>query len=72
MLRVTEQANLLDYEAGVSLFKPVEPLAGKRALRTPPEEVPAFGPNKYFKFDDEYWTDELENMRFLIEDRCVD
>lgn len=72
LLQIAEQANLLDYEVGVSLFKPVQPLEGGLGIRQPAARIPRNGDKSYFAFDDEYWTDELENMRFLIQDRCVD
>ncbi len=71
LLAADEQASLLQYEVGVSIFKPIDPASGK-VRRAPAEKVPTSGPLVYFPFDDEFWTDELGSMRFLIEDRCVD
>jgi tetratricopeptide (TPR) repeat protein len=69
LLEANEQANLLDYEVGVSIFRPVKSTG---ASRTAAEAVPSSGEKVYYPFDGEYWTDELPNMRFLIQDRCVE
>ncbi|MBI2374607.1 MAG: hypothetical protein HYV07_11485 [Deltaproteobacteria bacterium] len=72
LLEAQEQSDLLEYEVGVSIFKPIAQDPKDVRLRTPAEEVPSSGPLTYYAFDDEFWTDELENMRFLIQDRCVE
>ncbi|MBI4815079.1 MAG: hypothetical protein HY791_02400 [Deltaproteobacteria bacterium] len=72
LLEAQEQADLLEYEVGVSIFKPIAQDPKDVRLRVPAEEVPSSGPLTYYVFDDEFWTDELENMRFLIQDRCVE
>lgn len=72
LLEADEQANLLDYEVGVSIFKPIAPATGVVKLRAPAEKVPSSGPKVYFPFDGEFWSDELPDFRFLIQDRCVE
>lgn len=72
LLESDEQANLLEYEVGVSIFKPIASASGEVRLRQAAEEVPGHGPNIYYPFDGEFWTDELPHMRFLIQDRCVE
>ncbi len=72
LLESDEQANLLEYEVGVSIFKPIASASGDVKLRQTAEEVPGHGPNVYYPFDGEFWTDELPHMRFLIQDRCVE
>ena len=72
LLEADEQANLLEYEVGVSIFKPIASASGEVRLRQAAEEVPGGGDTVYYPFDGEFWTDELPYMRFLIQDRCVD
>lgn len=72
LLESDEQANLLEYEVGVSIFKPIASASGEVKLRQAAEEVPSGGPTVYYPFDGEFWTDELPHMRFLIQDRCVE
>jgi hypothetical protein len=72
LLEADEQANLLEYEVGLSIFRPLKEEGGKIAARAPAEQVPPHGVRIYYPFDDEFWSDELPNMRFLIQDRCVE
>lgn len=72
LLEADEQANLLDYEVGVSIFRPIRDPSGKLRLRQEVEVVPRGGNRVYYPFDGEFWSDELPNMRFLIQDRCVE
>ena len=72
LLEADEQANLLEYEVGVSIFRPIRDPSGKLRVRAQAEVVPQSGPRIYYPFDDEFWTDELPDMRFLIQDRCVE
>ena len=34
------------------------------------ESIPKFSKNTYYAFDGEYWSDELDDYTFLIEDYC--
>lgn len=72
LLEADEQANLLEYEVGVSIFRPIRDASGKIRVRAAAEEVPSGGPRLYYHFDGEFWSDELPDMRFLIQDRCVE
>jgi len=72
LLDADEQANLLEYEVGVSIFRPIRDTGGKIGVRDKAERVPSGGPRTYYPFDDEFWSDELPDMRFLIQDRCVE
>ncbi|GEM_PF-2947044 len=72
LLEADEQANLLEYEVGVSIFRPIRDATGKIRVRAAAEEVPGGGPRLYYHFDGEFWSDELPDMRFLIQDRCVE
>jgi hypothetical protein len=72
LLEAEEQANLLEYEVGVAIFRRVSDVSGRALTRAPAEKVPRGGPKTYYKFDGEFWTDELPDMRFLIQDRCAE
>ena len=34
------------------------------------ESIPKFSKHTYYAFDGEYWSDELDDYTFLIEDHC--
>jgi tetratricopeptide (TPR) repeat protein len=72
LLEAEEQANLLEYEVGVAIFRRMSDASGHGLMRPPAEKVPPGGPRTYYRFDGEFWTDELPDMRFLIQDRCVE
>ncbi len=72
LLEALEQANLLEYEVGVSIHRRVQDASGKSYGREAEQAVPRSGDDTYYRFDGEYWTDELPDMRFLIQDRCVE
>jgi hypothetical protein len=72
LLEAEEQANLLEYEVGVAIFRRVSDVSGRALTRVAAEKVPRGGPKTYYKFDGEFWTDELPDMRFLIQDRCAE
>jgi hypothetical protein len=67
LLRVDEQMSILDYEIGVGLFRRTSDERNRAVAHTPP---PADGEVRY-KFDGEYWTDELQDYSVFTEDRCV-
>jgi hypothetical protein len=67
-LRIDEQMNIVDYEIGAGLFKSGQ---GKTAGAARSPEVPLGSDEVYFKFDGEYWSDELGDYSVLAEDRCV-
>ena len=69
LLRAAEQVRLMEYEVGLKLYervkkgsKPVEP-AQETLLQ--PEQVA-------FRFDGEYWNDELKAYRVNINSRCLE
>jgi tetratricopeptide (TPR) repeat protein len=68
LLRIDEQMNIVDYEIGAGLFKSGQ---GKTAGAARSPEVPLGSDEVYFKFDGEYWSDELGDYSVLAEDRCV-
>ncbi len=71
LLLVDEQMSILDYELGIELFKRIGDEGvvvregGQRA------KVPAAGSRAYFRFNGEYWSDEIHDLQVLVEDRCV-
>lgn len=72
LLEALEQANLLEYEVGVSIHRRVQDAGGRDYRGARAEDVPLDGEQTYYRFDGEFWTDELPDMRFLIQDRCVE
>jgi hypothetical protein len=60
-----EQMQLLDYELGLAIYQRVRaPREDRRYLEPPEHEA-------VFRFGEEYWNDELDRFRFVLEDRCV-
>lgn len=71
MLNAEEQMNLFEYEIGQSIFQRVsENKEGQ--LRKYSPKVPLSSERVYYPFNGEYWSDELRNYRFNLEDRCVE
>jgi hypothetical protein len=68
LLRIDEQMSLVDYEMGAGLFKSGEAktLGAPRSI-----DIPQGTDDVYFKFDGEYWSDELGDYSVLLTDRCV-
>ena len=69
LLRIDEQMNLIDYEIGAGLFKSTEAAGAPRGTRA--EDVPFGSDAVFFRFDGEYWSDEVGDYTVLVEDRCV-
>jgi hypothetical protein len=72
MLQAEEQVNLLEYEVGQAIFQRMSEAAGTAIVRKKAAKVPISSERVYYVFGGEYWTDELPNYKFNIEDRCVD
>jgi hypothetical protein len=70
LLRVDEQMNIIDYEIGVGLFKRSreESLSRERQAHL---QAPVDSRDVFYKFDDEYWSDELNDYSVFADDRCV-
>jgi TolA-binding protein len=68
LLRIDEQMSLVDYEMGAGLFK-----SGEATTLGAPKsiDIPQGTDQVYFKFDGEYWSDELGDYSVLATDRCV-
>jgi tetratricopeptide (TPR) repeat protein len=72
VLRVDEQMSLITYEIGAGLFKSGGDTAGAASNPTMrKDEIPLGSSRVYFKFDGEYWSDELGDYTVLMQDRCV-
>jgi hypothetical protein len=72
MLRTEEQVNLLEYEVGQAIFQRVSDSGGVAKARKRAAKVPLSSRRIYYKFNGEYWTDELPRYKFNIADRCVE
>jgi hypothetical protein len=69
LLRAAEQVRLMEYEVGLKLYERVK----KGAKVVAPEDEPEMSPaNVAFRFDGEYWNDELKSYRVRIESRCIE
>ncbi|MCA9665867.1 MAG: hypothetical protein KC503_09775 [Myxococcales bacterium] len=71
MLTAEEQVNLLEYEVGQAIFQRVGESSDAK-VRKPAAKVPIASERVYYRFNGEYWTDELPRYKFNIEDRCVE
>ncbi len=68
-----EQIHLLQYEAGTSRYERVRRLYYEENEADGPQDpgkVPALSANTYYRFHGEFWTDELDDYNFFIEDHC--
>ncbi len=73
LLDANEQMNLLEYEVGLGIYRRIGRDARVAEKEGPRQsEVPRVSDRIYYHFDGEYWSDELPDMQFFIEDRCVD
>jgi tetratricopeptide (TPR) repeat protein len=70
LLSSQEGVRLIVHELGVSLLR------GRRrppgALEKPAVEVPITGDRVFYPFWGEYWTDEMDDLNVIAEDRCID
>ena len=69
LLRVDEQMSLIDYEIGAGLMKPGGNRAGHLTARS--GELPFGSSQVFFRFDGEYWSDELGDFSVISDDRCL-
>ena len=69
LLDYEEQARLVDYEVGLEVFRRVKQGTGK-TVAEPEPEVPVGSRQVYYRFEGEYWNDELHDYRYRIDDRC--
>ncbi|RKH31802.1 tol-pal system YbgF family protein [Corallococcus sp. CA031C] len=69
LLRAAEQVRLMEYEVGLKLYERVK----KGAQVVAAEEEEMLSPAQVaFRFDNEYWNDELKSYRVRIESRCIE
>ncbi len=70
LLAAEEGVRLIQHELGVALLR------GRRRPVGPPEVpapvVAAGGDRVFFRFEGEFWTDELDDLVVVAEDRCLD
>jgi hypothetical protein len=69
LLRVDEQMSLIDYEIGAGLMKPGGNRPGHLTARS--DELPYGSPQVFYRFDGEYWSDELGDFSVISDDRCL-
>jgi hypothetical protein len=69
LLRAAEQVRLMEYEVGLKLYERVK----KGAKLVVPEEDPELTSAQVaYKFDGEYWNDELRDYRVSLKSRCIE
>ncbi len=69
LLRAAEQVRLMEYEVGLKLYERVK--KGAKVVAPPEEEL--LSPSQVgFRFDGEYWNDELRSYRVRLESRCIE
>jgi hypothetical protein len=70
MLSSREGVRLIVHELGVSLLR------GRRrppgALEKPAVVIPVTGEHAFYPFAGEYWTDEMDDLEVIAEDRCIE
>ena len=69
LLDYEEQARLVDYEVSLEVFRRLKKGNGKKVVEQEPP-VPFGSQQVYYKFDGEYWNDELHDYRYRIDNRC--
>jgi hypothetical protein len=69
LLRANEQVRLMEYEVGLKLYERIK--RGSK-LVLPEKQTPIKEGQEAFRFDGEYWNDELRSYRVSIPSRCVE
>ncbi|MBI1947394.1 MAG: hypothetical protein HYS27_16995 [Deltaproteobacteria bacterium] len=69
LLDYEEQARLVDYEVSLEVFRRLKKGRGKKVVDQE-APVPLGSRQVYYRFDGEYWNDELHDYRFRIDNRC--
>ncbi len=70
LLQAEEGVNLILHELGVGLLRGRERAPGPPLAPAP--KVTAGGRTVYFRFEGEFWTDELDDLIVVAEDRCIE
>ncbi len=70
LLLAQESVSLILHELGVGLLRGRKAPANRGSI---PPLADAYAPSEaVFAFDTEFWTDELDDVLVLVEDRCID
>jgi hypothetical protein len=69
LLRAAEQVRLMEYEVGLKLYERIK--RGAKLVQ-PEKQTPIAEGQEAFRFDGEYWNDELRSYRVSIPSRCVE
>lgn len=69
LLDYEEQARLVDYEVSLEVFRRLKKGNGKAVVDNE-APIPLGSREVYYRFDGEYWNDELHDYRFRIDNRC--
>jgi len=70
LLGAREGVRLIVHELGVALLRGRRRPGG--AEEKPAVEIPVSGDRVFYGFTGEYWTDELDDLVVIAEDRCID
>jgi hypothetical protein len=69
LLDFEEQARLVDYEVSLEVFRRIKKGTGK-VVSEAMAPIPLGSRQVYYRFDGEYWNDELHDYQYRIENRC--
>ncbi len=69
LLKAAEQVRLMEYEVGLKLYERVK--RGSK-LVAPEEQKALLATEVGFRFEGEYWNDELRDYKFSIQSRCIE
>jgi hypothetical protein len=69
LLRANEQVRLMEYEVGLKLYERIK--RGAKLVQ-PEKQTPISEGQEAFRFDGEYWNDELRSYRVSIPSRCLE
>jgi hypothetical protein len=70
LLAAKEGVRLIVHELSVSLLRGRRRPAGEQ--EKPAVEIPITGKRVFYPFSGEFWTDELDDLVVIAEDRCID
>lgn len=70
LLSAREGVQLILHELGVGLLRGRRPTGERASIQQ--LEIPAWGPEVYYRFNGEFWTDEIDDLVVDLEDRCID
>ena len=70
LLSAQEGVRLIVHELGVSMLRGRRRPVG--VAEKPAVDVPITGERVFYPFEGEYWTDELDGLVVIAEDRCID